>query len=362
MELNQLLSDNQHSNEVEGLIESQLRNKAFNFGPDTGKLVQGVLEKINLTEQKDELRSLPRVPSRRHIITRLSVAAIFLLAVATTFIVYKQRQSVKQNTIAKQDVMAPNSSKAILTLANGTKVVLDTVITGVNIAGAIKTPDGLIYNGQADKTEYQTLTNPKGSKPVSLVLSDGSMVWLNTASSITFPTLFSGNKRTVSITGEAFFEVVHDAAKPFQVKAADQLVEDIGTSFNINAYEDEGMIRTTLVTGAAFVGNNQQKLIVNAGEKTELVSGKIKKGKADIEQALAWKNNLFSFSHAGIPEIMRQICRWYDVRVVYQNGIPDETFTGDIGRGLTLEQALKVLEKMSAHFTIEEGNKIVIKP
>ncbi len=361
VELDHLMESGRVINEVENYIQSHLDGAVFNFGPDTGKLAESILDKTKLTVSQSKPSPII-VLMRRGWVRYVAAAVIVLFVTAGIYYLHNSHPIVPVQTAVVNDVTAPGSTAAKLIFANGTRIVLDSLQTGTSVAGAIKTKEGLAYNKQDGEAAYHTLLNPRGSKPVSVVLADGTTVWLNAASSITFPTVFNGPVREVSMTGEAFFDVVHIEKQPFHVKAGDQLIEDIGTSFNINAYDDEQVLRTTIVKGAASVRYKQGKVLITAGEKAELLRGKLEKGKGDVEQALAWRNNLFSFSHAGIPEMMRQISRWYDVEVVYQGNVPDETFTGDIGRTLTLAQVLTVLKKMSAHFSIEDGRKIIIRP
>ncbi len=230
----------------------------------------------------------------------------------------------------KNDI-APGSNKAILTLANGKQIILDSAHKGTialqGNANIIKTDSGsLTYSPEPGEgpsaTVYNMLTTPRGGQ-YQLTLPDGSQVWLNAASSIRYPTAFTGKERRVEITGEAYFEVVHNSRMPFRVKAGNELVEDLGTSFNVNAYSDEPAQTTTLVAGSVKIGN----LILKPGEqaafntegKTDLISN------ANIEDILAWKNGRFRFSSVSIETIMRQAARWYDMQVEYKGKI-NETF------------------------------------
>jgi ferric-dicitrate binding protein FerR (iron transport regulator) len=228
----------------------------------------------------------------------------------------------------------------------------------------IKTDSGrLAYNGTNEKpTEitYNTLSTPKGGQ-YQLILPDGSKVWLNAASSIRYPTAFVGNSRIVEITGEAYFEVMHNSKVPFEVKTRSQVIEDIGTSFNVNAYTDEAAIRTTLLEGAVKVDN----VVLKPGEQAEADNGTQKitviKG-VDIQRAVAWKNGIFSFKDADLKTVMRQLARWYNVDVEYEGAVPGGSFGGDIGRGLTLSQVLEGLAETRVKYKITEGNKIIIQP
>ena len=206
------------------------------------------------------------------------------------------------------------------------------------------------------------------SSDLQLTLPDGTKVWLDAASSLTYPTAFKGSDRTVELTGEGYFEVAHDKRRPFTVKAGGQTIRDIGTHFNVNAYTDEPAQVTTLLEGAVSVDGH----LLRPGEKATVtgatVSGStaggadVRVSRGDPEQAVAWKNGLFYFSDAGLETVMRQLSRWYNVDVSYEGNIPARQFNGMIGRSLTLNQVLKGLAKENVHYRIEEGNRLIITP
>ena len=294
----------------------------------------------------------------------VAAAAVVLLAVVAVWVVRPGKKE-QAPVVFKQDIVA-GGNKATLTLASGQTVVLDTVKNGVVInqggSKVVKMGDGRLgyQAGGATAIAYNTLTTPRGGQ-YQLTLPDGSRVWLNAASSITYPTVFSGQDRSVSVKGEAYIEVVHDAGKPFRVEAGGQRVEVLGTSFNINAYSDEPAVRTTLVEGKIRVNSGQVARVLAPGQQTvgaglELVSG------VDIDEVLAWKNGAFSFRGADVPTVMRQLARWYDIEVEYPEGVPTGTFDGEIGRGLTLNQVLDGLAKTRIRYTIVSAHKIIIRP
>lgn len=291
---------------------------------------------------------------------RYAAAAIILFAVATTWLLISKKETRQETLAYTGDVPAPKSNKATLTLGNGKQIVLDSVGNGSlareGADNVNKTGDAaLAYSARVTNIEYHTLSNPKGSKPVELTLADGTKAWLNAASSITFPTAFTGATREVSITGEAYFDVVHNAEQPFKVKAANTIIEDIGTSFNVNAYSDEPAVKTTLVEGVIKIDHK----LLQPGQ--QYMNGQV--GPANIEQALAWKNGLFSFSNADIQTVMKQLARWYNVEVRYEGDVPSiPDFSGKMGRSLTLAQAMNALQSMRVHFRIEEDKRIVILP
>ena len=288
----------------------------------------------------------------------------------------------------------PGREGAILTLANGLQVVLDSLGNGVIAAqygSRVVLQNGqLAYDptGEATgKMMYNTMTTPKG-RQFSLVLPDGTKVWLNAASSLRYPTVFPGNERRVEVNGEAYFEVAKESARPFFVIINNKAtVQVLGTSFNVNAYEDEASINTTLLEGSVKVAVTpsagmllpavQSAVLLMPGQQAQIapVSGRsantnrspgragIKLIKnADINKVMAWKNGAFNFDGVSLEEMMRQLERWYDIQVVYENGVPDIHFVGEMSRGVTLKGLIKGLEASEVHFRIEEGRRLVVMP
>ena len=353
------------------------REEVFQELMDRKRFVAGVKEMNNYDGEEAVNTIFNRLGLRTPLQVRrivslkrgMAVAAVFLLAVAGVWLLMRRSSSVPPASIVKKDV-GPGGNKAMLTLANGTTILLDTVRRGTiasqGSSRVLKMDDGrLAYEPVTKKTTslvYNTLSTPRGGQ-YQLTLPDGSRVWLNAASSITYPTAFAANERKVSITGEAYIEVVHSKDQPFRVQAGDQLVEDIGTAFNVNAYSDEPVIKTTLVAGKVKVNNGTATRVLSPGQQVqgkgsmlEMVAG------VDIEQVLAWKNGAFAFRNADLPTVMRQLARWYDIEVEYTGAIPSGTFDGEIGRGLTLNQVLQGLAQARINYTIVNSHKIVIRP
>ncbi len=288
----------------------------------------------------------------------------------------------------------PGREGAILILADGTQVVLDSLGNGL-----IATQNGtrvVLQDGQlaydptgkaAESIVYNTMSTPKG-RQFNLRLPDGTRVWLNSASSLRYPTAFSGKERRVEITGEAYFEVVRNTKQPFRVSVAGQMeVEVLGTSFNVDAYENEERINTTLLEGSLKVmdGQNTQpgmEAVLKPGQQAQLLidqkagqrdgaalsedattaKGGIDVVNADINKVMAWKNGAFNFENASLVEVMRQLERWYDIEVVYEKDIPDIHFVGKMSRDVSLAELIKGLEGLEIHFRIEEGRKLVVMP
>jgi len=322
---------------------------------------------------------------RVHFMRRWWAAAAILLLLATAAYWYvrnnKQEVEIVQVPEVKMPDILPGKDGAVLTLADGTKVVLDSLGNGLvaaeNGAKVMLQNGELKYDpirGQSKAISYNTMTTPKG-RQFKLVLPDQTQVWLNAASSIRYPTVFSGNERKVEVTGEVYFEVAHNARLPFRVlipptgKTKGGLVEVLGTHFNINAYDDEESIMTTLLEGSVKVSapGPQSPVILSPGQQSVISSKsnefpRIQVQTADVQQAIAWKNGVFSFTNASLPTVMRQLARWYDVEVEYQGPIPDGQFDGKIGNTLTLDQVLKGLAKTRINYKIENKNRIIIMP
>ena len=293
-----------------------------------------------------------KIVSIRKTIYRMTAAAAVLLFVVTGAYLFVLKEH-KQATLAKSDVL-PGHSGAILTLSNGKKIILDSARNGELAKDAsvdiIKKDGEIAYSGNTTEIIYNTISTDKG-RQWQLVLPDGSRVWLNAASSIHYPLSFTKDERVVEITGEAYFEVVHNVKKPFRVKAGNQIIEDIGTSFNVNAYQDEQGIKTTLITGAIKV----QDILLKPGEA--YMNGKI--AAADADAAIAWKNGLFELSNADVPSIMRQVSRWYDIEIVYKGTVPKGTISGEVPRNLNLSEVLKVLALSGIRCEID-GKKLMV--
>jgi transmembrane sensor len=304
-------------------------------------------------------------------------AAAILLLIASGSYFFLNRQHSKTPVASVKDKIlindaAPGGNKAILTLANGSKIILSNAKNGAltqqGNTKVVKLEDGkLAYqSGETNvpvAVEYNSVSTPRGGQ-YQLTLSDGSKVWLNAESEITFPTAFTGKERKVAIKGEAYFEVTHDASKPFQVTVNGMEVQVLGTHFNINAYDDDNYIKTTLLEGSVKVTKGNESVLIVPGEQAKVSSStdviKIKKD-ADLDEAVAWKNGFFYFSHAGLQTVLHEFSRWYDVDVEYEGVLPQRVFEGKIQRSLNLSEVLKILETNDVHFKIE-GKKIVVTP
>lgn len=296
------------------------------------------------------------------------LAASILLFVLLSLFVATRLRHEQAPVQAQNHDLAPGGNKAILTLADGSKVDLTAVKNGALAtqpgSHIIKQNEQLAYRAvKSNKAAlvYNTLTTPRGGQ-YQLTLADGTKVWLNAASSLKFPTTFTGAERVVELTGEGYFEVVHNSKQPFKVKTASQTVQDIGTQFNVNSYADEDASATTLVEGSVKIFGASGQALIRPGQQYLLKSNGLSEVKSDvdIDEATAWKNGMFQFDNSDIKTIMRQISRWYNVDVEYQGQVPASTYRGRISRNSNASTVLKILELSGINITIE-GRKIIIK-
>lgn len=294
------------------------------------------------------------------------VAAAILVLMAGAGGMYLQEQKapvIPQNVVA-EDVQ-PGTNKAVLTLADGSTVALDSAGNRVIRQGhtAIRQQGGqLQYSaGGSAVTSYNTLSTPRGGQ-FQLTLPDGTKVWLNASSSLKFPVAFNGNKREVTLKGEAYFEVIHDPKMPFTVHVEGMDIADLGTHFNIMAYADENAIKTTLVEGSISVSDGKSNALLKPGQQAVLSkNGNIRVQTADVEEAIAWKNGEFYFNHTSIYEIMRQVSRWYDVDVNYQDST-DAYLSGNIRKNVNVSEVFRMLELAGdVRFRIENKKATVMK-
>ena len=270
--------------------------------------------------------------------------------------------------VTKDDVKAPASNSATITLANGQTVYLGDAANKMLIQqkgiDVVKLADGqIVYKGTTTDLVYNTLNNPRGSKVIEMTLADGSRVWLNAGSSVTFPISFIGNERKVSITGEAYFEVTHDKARPFYVSSGDVQVKVLGTHFNVNAYDDEDALKVTLLEGSVRVSNNNNAVTIKPGQQASSIhhSSFIIHNSPDLDAVMAWKNGLFAFSHDNIQTVMRQLAKWYDLEVKFEGNITTDKFGGDISRDLPLTEVLEFLKASQVNFEVQ-GRTVIVKP
>lgn len=292
---------------------------------------------------------------------RISVAASILLFLGVAVYFYTNDSGFHSTpTVALQEIL-PGGNRAILTLADGNKIDLSDTTSrtiseqyGVNIT---KTADGQIVYDLSSiaknnaKIGFNTIQTPAGGQ-FQVILPDGSHVWLNALSSLTYPIAFTGNERKVILTGEGYFEIANKKSMPFKVISEGQLVEVLGTQFNISAYKDEQSIKTTLLKGAIRISTDRYSRILAPGQQVEVDGqGMHISRNLNTEDVLAWKNGYFMFSNEPIESVMRKIARWYDVEVVYQDDVKNKMLWGTMSRFKNISEVLKTLELTgTAHF------------
>jgi transmembrane sensor len=294
-----------------------------------------------------------------------SAAASLLCFVLINALFIHSKRPIERNDLN------PAENLAFLTLGNGQKIVLSSIGSG-NLAKQqnvqiIRQKNGVIsydvLNKESESIQpvYNTLTNPRGSQVIALELPDHTHVWLNAESTISYPVTFSANERKVTMTGEACFEVAHNAKNPFSVEVRGQTIKDIGTQFNINAYENEPVIKTSLKEGAISITNSSCMILLKPGQQAIVSrdSQGILVKPADLNEVYAWKEGYFYFNQADIRTVMRQLARWYNVDVGYEGELPLINFKGKIHRNINASQALSILSYFGVQYKIE-GKKIII--
>ncbi len=325
--------------------------------------------------------ALGQTASRRRWRYFVAATVLFAAAGATFWVLQQRSRSTTPANISAQPQLAkaadaqPGSNRAVLTLANGRQINLDSTGNGVLASQGnmkvTKLADGqLAYNKIAEEKPaapaFNVLSTPRAGQ-FSLTLPDGSRAWLNNASSLRYPVSFTGDSREVELTGEAYFEIAKDASHPFRVAvhrgARASTIEVLGTAFNIMAYDDENAERTTLIEGSVrFVHEGSSALLKPEEQSVLDEQGSLKTLRhVNVPEITAWKNGYFHFDHASLETTMRQLARWYDIDVEYAGNVPPQEFMGKIQRNLPLSAVLKGLENERVHFELE-GRKLVVKP
>ena len=372
-ELMSLLANRENKIQSQKLIDEAIEKTGAEVHmPD--QVAASILKKIIASDTKYETAvKIKKV----HAFTWSKVAAaacviLFISSFAYLVLVRMPKDKITATVIAapaKQARITLGGNHAILTMSDGHMIVLDSVQNGnimsgnnkIKKQGAVLVYDGSKIAKPSSPVSYNTLATPRGGQ-YQLVLPDGSKVWLNASSSIHFPTAFVGNERNVELTGEAYFEIAKNREKPFHVNVNGMQVEVLGTHFNVNAYGDEGAIKTSLLEGSVKIkkGNisgllkpGQQGILKNNSQKLEIKN-------ADMNEVVAWKNGLFQFDGADIKTVMREIGRWYDVEIEYTGMVPGRRFEGKISRDAQLSDVLKILQLSNVKFTVE-GKKIVVQ-
>lgn len=357
----ELLNDPEHTRQLAAIIDKELYEHTFESEPDN-KLLAAIQQNLHsgIQAEKDKRAKVIRLTRRLAV---ASVLVIGICGVAWWWLTAKkptQNEIVQAKPVNDKNAITPGGNKAILKLSDGREIVLDSAANGAlaqqGNSQVTKTKSGeLVYEVTAQNSggpltthhsplAYNTIATPRGGQ-YQLVLADGSKVWLNASSSLRYPTAFTGKERRVELTGEGYFEVARNTSMPFHVQVNKMDVEVLGTHFNINAYDDEAAVKTTLLEGSVKV-KADNSVVLKPGEQAALMGAHSQltiNHSPDIDQVMAWKNGLFQFKAAGIETVLRQAARWYDVEFVYKGNIP-ERFSGQISRSANAEQLLKILE------------------
>lgn len=337
-------------------------------GEDLEKLQKSLLDRIH--------RNIHIHKKRGWVISinwrRATAASLLVLVLGAGIMLLMQRKSTPKIALNAQHTVdfMPAVNTAILMLDDGSLVNLDnmksdSLLRQGNIEVS-KNADGLLVYSVAkhipdsDSLTYNTLTTPKGGI-YQIVLPDGTKAWLNAASSIRFPTQFARKQRNVSITGEVYFEVAHKSAQPFIVTAGETSVEVLGTHFNVMAYPNEGVLKTTLAEGSVKISRDGNATVLKPGQQLQANNRLFKVKQVDVEAELAWKRGEFYFKEAGVEEVMRQIERWYNVDVKYDDRIPVKQFTGTIPRSATFSELMEMLSFYDDIKCVIQGNTITVK-
>ncbi|MEO9021165.1 MAG: FecR domain-containing protein [Ginsengibacter sp.] len=383
--------------EILGSIEGEKSHREPALGEDLLVQESWLMLKQEMDENKtdkifDDIspvaneKEIPHIHFIRKYHLKWWAAAAILIVLAGSAYLFSRSMGTGDNikVIAQSkpimNDLAPGHEGAILTLANGETIILDSAHNGLlanqgntNILkenGKVRYQD---RDNAGSEIMYNTMTTPKG-RQYQLILSDGSKVWLNAASSITYPTAFNGKERRVSVTGEVYFEIKHlsfnsvtgEEAVPFFVdynsspnKSGE--IKVMGTHFNVMDYDDERTVKTTLLEGSVKVTENNKTVTIKPGEQAVLNKDKntVSVVDADVDEAVAWKNGFFNFKSATIETIMRQVERWYDVEVVYNGVKPMGHYRGEVPMNVNASEMLKVLEVSGIHFKID-GKKIIV--
>ncbi len=374
--LDKLAADDSQSNAFERLIEEAIDNKdgLEHLEPEINRIGEATLLSLRreIKPKSSPVRLLVKIAASIVAISGLSIA-IHQFVTDT-----EVAQPPLEKVASIQEDMAPGRNQAIISIGNGEDMVLDGGESGIEIANnEIRYADGPALTKLKANDMVQVRT-PKGGQ-FEVTLSDGTKVWLNAGSILRYPAQFNAKERYVTLIGEAYFEVNKEVGKSkrsFVVASTTQEIRVLGTHFNVNAYPDESLCTTTLIEGAVKVTAKSsrnpkvspldEKLvseILRPGQQSVLKEGVLKVGSADLEQALAWKNNMFIFNNTPLEDVMKTIARWYDVEVYYQDksGV-NEVYAGSINRYENLSKVLRMLEKAGdTRFKLEEGRVVVMK-
>jgi transmembrane sensor len=350
--IKEVISDLYSAGEPEIQIDEQVSNE--------------ILQTIFTSKKPAKLITLS---AKKNYFKFIAAASILIVAVLSVFFILNRRnhELPQTATIQNPSQIAPGQQGAILTLSDGKQIILDKVSDGqvANDGGnsIIKNGAKIEYGaaGGSSQASYNTMVTPRG-RTFQLTLSDGSKIWMNAASSIRYPTVFNSSERKVEITGEVYFEIAHDASKPFKVMVKNTEIEVLGTHFNVSAYSDEMVMKATLLEGKIRLKENGGIALLKPGQQAQIKDGNIRiVNDADLNQVMAWQRGMFEFNKTDLATIMRQISRWYDIDVFYEGKPREAKYGGGLSRNLPLSEILKLLEQDGVQFKLE-GKKLFVRP
>ena len=361
--------------EIEHVIDANLFN--LNEGPAFGAQRSREVFDLILSDSrftKSAHVSAENSKTYKYSWLKIAVAALVFFTAGIFITLHHKTTTVqiREANNSKPQIILPGSQKAILTIANGKIIVLGNANNGTlvktGVSSVVKTRNGqIVYQTKAganvanNSVGYNTLTTPKGGE-YQVILPDGTKVWLNAASSITYPTAFIGNERHVELSGEAYFEVTKNKFKPFYVDMNKVQVKVLGTHFNIAAYVDDEAITATLLEGSVQITKNNQQSLLKPGQQAVMDNNNnnITVSEANIDDAIAWKNGYFIFNDDNITSIMKKLSRWYDVDVDYRGKFDDQKFGGTFYRSKSITELTQYLEMVGKiHFKIT-GRRITV--
>ncbi|MFN7278572.1 MAG: FecR family protein [bacterium] len=378
--IRQWLEDPAHARQLSALLarhwaETSADVRETMSPADRERLWDSLRSRIDLPSMHPEAATSPETPKRRWPLPVWMQVAAAAAIIGVAFFLFRSsetgRPAQPSAAIAEAsvtDITPPDQARATLTLADGRRIYLDSTASGIllsdpSLAVTRNDAGAIVYDAAAEASiTFHTLSLPRGSRPMRLVLADGSAVWLNAASSITYPTGFRGAERVVSMTGEAYFEVAHDPAHPFIVEQADLRVRVLGTHFNIRAYGEADRRQVTLLEGAVRVQRGGAQETLRPGQQAAVTDSRMTVQSADTESVMAWKNGQFIYDGVDLQTIMQEISRYYDVDVRFRDEIPYR-FVARISRDVPVSAFLEKLSLTGlVRFKIQDGNIQVSKP
>jgi len=337
---------------------------------DVQEVTPAVYERILAT-----IKSTPRASSvRRFRLWFPFAAAIIAMTLVGIWLFVGNQADQCQSQLGNVDDVQPGGNRATLTLADGREIELSDEQSGIVIGTGISYLDGtsIIDNGETPERstsiiDYQ-ISTPKGGT-YQVTLPDGTHVWLNAGTILRYPSKFDADQRVVELSGEAYFDVTQIESKhaknkkvPFLVRTNSQTIEVLGTQFNLSAYKEDGDVKTTLVEGSVRVASPTDEhlpVVLEPGQQSIYAGGKVAVATIDVEPFIAWKDGYFDFLYTPFPEMIAQIARWYDIKLIYKGEVPNETFSGKMSRDVTLQYVLKFVEGSGIKVTLDNGQLII---